>query len=105
MELSYAGILVSSLDDLYIDAFYWIRAAYRRFVIHRRYPRLTAQELRGEDERWFAIMVPAWKEYAVLAQMIEHTIATLEYRKFVIFVGTYQNDPDTTIEADRMARC
>ncbi|AJY04069.1 glycosyl transferase family protein [Burkholderia sp. SIMBA_043] len=98
-------ILVSSLDDLYIDAFYWIRAAYRRFVIHRRYPRLTAQELRGEDERWFAIMVPAWKEYAVLAQMIEHTIATLEYRKFVIFVGTYQNDPDTTIEADRMARC
>ncbi|MGT0251097.1 glycosyl transferase family protein [Burkholderia pyrrocinia] len=97
-------ILASSLDDLYIDAHYWVRAAYRAIVIRRRYPRLTAQALRDEDERWFAIMVPAWKEYAVLAQMIEHTIAALEYRKFVIFVGTYQNDPDTTIEADRMAR-
>ncbi|VWC73701.1 general secretion pathway protein E [Burkholderia aenigmatica] len=97
-------ILVSSLDDLFIDAYYWIRAAYRAWVIRRRYPRLTAQALRSEKERWFAIMVPAWKEYAVLAQMIEHTIAVLEYRKFVIFVGTYQNDPDTTIEADRMVR-
>lgn len=97
-------ILASSLDDLFIDAYYWVRAAYRSLVIRRRYPRLTAQELRSEEESWFAIMVPAWKEYAVLAQMIEHTIATLEYRKFVIFVGTYRNDTDTTIEAQRMAR-
>lgn len=97
-------ILASSLDDLFIDIYYWIRAAYRTLVIRRRYPRLTVEALRSEEERWFAIMVPAWKEYAVLAQMIEHSIATIEYRKFVIFVGTYQNDPDTTIEADRMAR-
>lgn len=97
-------ILASSIDDLYIDIHYWLRAAYRALVIRPRYPRLTAQALRKEEERWFAIMVPAWKEYAVLAQMIEHTIATLEYHKFVIFVGTYQNDPDTVIEADRMAR-
>jgi adsorption protein B len=97
-------ILLSSTDDAFIDAYYWVREAYRRFVIRARYPRLTLQELRSKEERWFAVMVPAWNESPVIAQMIEHTIAALEYRKFVIFVGTYQNDPETTAEVERMVR-
>ncbi|WP_240324721.1 hypothetical protein [Trinickia diaoshuihuensis] len=64
-------ILASSLDDLFIDVYYWIRAAYRALVIRRRYPRLTAQTLRSEEQRWFAIMVPAW---GVIGASCTHSI-------------------------------
>ena len=33
-------ILVSGLDDLFIDAYYWIRQAYRGLVIRPRHPPL-----------------------------------------------------------------
>ena len=49
-------------------------------------------------------MVPAWKEYDVIAKMIENTLATLEYERYVIFVGTYHNDAETTAEVERMVR-
>jgi adsorption protein B len=35
--------------------------------------------LRALDERYLALMVPAWKEYDVIAKMIENTLATIEY--------------------------
>lgn len=97
-------ILVSSLDDVFIDTYYWIRQVWRRLVKRRRYPCLAIAKLRQPEEQHFAMMVPAWQEFDVIAKMIENTMATLEYRHFVVFIGTYQNDSATTIEADRMAR-
>ena len=35
--------------------------------------------------------------------MVENAVATLEYGQVEIFVGTYQNDPDTIHEVDRLA--
>jgi adsorption protein B len=49
-------------------------------------------------------MVPAWKEYDVIAAMIENLVKTLEYRNYVVFVGTYCNDEATINEVDRMRR-
>lgn len=97
-------ILISSLDDFFIDVYFWVRTAWRWAVVKSRYPPLRIEQLREKEESWLAIMVPAWKEYDVIAKMVENTLATMEYRNYVIFVGTYQNDAETTAEADRMAR-
>ncbi|HLP96867.1 MAG TPA: glycosyl transferase family protein [Sideroxyarcus sp.] len=98
------AILGSSLDDLFIDLYYWGRELYRWVFVRSRYQPLRIEDLYQDEQRPFAIMVPAWKEYDVIAKMVENTLATVEYKKFVIFIGTYQNDAETTAEADRMAR-
>lgn len=97
-------ILVSSLDDFFIDVYYWVRSAWRWAAVSSRFAPLRIEQLREKEETWLAIMVPAWKEYDVIAKMVENTLATMEYRNYVIFLGTYQNDAETTAEADRMAR-
>src|SRR3989338_3406881 len=97
-------ILVSSLDDFFIDVYYWVRPAGRWAAVRSRYQPLRIEQLQAKEESWLAIMVPAWKEYDVIAKMVENTMATMEYRNYVIFIGTYQNDAETTAEADRMAR-
>ncbi|KWA27036.1 glycosyl transferase family protein [Burkholderia territorii] len=96
-------ILVSTLDDLTLDACYWV------FEIKRMLRREKAQTidigmLRAQEEHHLALMVPAWKEYDVIAKMIENTLATIEYERYVIFVGTYHNDAETTAEVERMVR-
>lgn len=99
-----ALILISSLDDFFIDVYYWVRETWRWAAVTSRYQPLRIEQLREKEESWLAIMVPAWKEYDVIAKMVENTLATMEYRNYVVFIGTYQNDAETTAEADRMAR-
>jgi adsorption protein B len=38
-------ILISSLDDLFIDVWYWVREVYRFFTVKRVYTPLTAEQL------------------------------------------------------------
>ncbi|WP_347555310.1 glycosyl transferase family protein [Robbsia sp. KACC 23696] len=97
-------ILFSSLDDLFIDAWFWVREIYRSLTIKRNYRPLTVAQLRGRDEQMLAIMVPAWHEHDVIAAMIEDAVRVLEYRNYVIFVGTYQNDAATIDQVERMRR-
>ena len=96
-------ILISSLDDLFIDAWYWTRRLYRAFFVQPKYRPLTPSQLRAKPEQPIAIMVPAWLEYDVIAVMIENMISVLEYRNYVIFVGTYVNDAATIAEVTRIA--
>lgn len=49
-------------------------------------------------------MVPAWLEYDVIASMLETMVSTLEYKNYMIFAGTYQNDERTIKEVERMRR-
>ena len=97
-------ILLSSLDDLFIDLWYWTRTLYRRFTVQRAYKPLTSAQLYQRDEQPIAIMVPAWHEYDVVAAMIEDMVRVMDYRNYVVFVGTYQNDPQTIAEVERMRR-
>ena len=99
-------ILLSSLDDLFVDAWYWGRRLYRRYVIRRRrdYHPLLIEDLHRNAEQPIAIMVPAWLEQDVISQMLEHMVNELDYRNYVIFVGTYTNDPATAAEVERMRR-
>lgn len=97
-------ILISSLDDLFIDLWYWVREIRRSFTVKRKYKPLTATQLRAVPEQPLAIMVPAWLEYDVIALMLENMVSTLEYKNYSIFVGTYQNDARTIHEVERMRR-
>lgn len=96
-------IFISTVDDLFLDGCYWF-CELRRLLRGEGKTSVDAQALRALEEQSLAIMVPAWKEYDVIAKMIENTLATMEYGRYVIFVGTYPNDAETTAEVDRMVR-
>lgn len=97
-------ILISSLDDLFIDVWFWVREVYRFFTVKRVYTPLTAEQLKARAEQPIAIMVPAWLEYDVIAAMIENMVRVMDYRSYMVFVGTYQNDAQTINEVERMRR-
>lgn len=97
-----AIILLSSVDDLFIDVWYWTRKVWRRVTVERRYAPLTVEQLYARDEQPIAIMVPAWHEQDVIAAMIEDLVRVLDYRAYTVFVGTYQNDAATIAEVERM---
>lgn len=99
-------IFVSSLDDLFIDGWYWVRRLWRSVTVERsrNYSRLTPEQLREREEQPMAVMVPAWHESDVIAAMVQNMVEVLEYRNYHVFVGTYVNDPATIEEVERMCR-
>ena len=97
-------ILISSIDDLFIDLWYWIRCLSRAGSYKRKYTALTPEQVRAKPEQPLAIMVPAWHEFDVIAAMLETMVNTLEYTNYTIFVGTYCNDQRTIDEVEKMQR-
>ncbi|AXK82320.1 glycosyl transferase family protein [Pseudolabrys taiwanensis] len=93
-------ILLSSLDDAFVDCYYWLREFYRWFWIRARYASLSAEALRAKPEVPIAIMVPAWQESDVIAAMLETSKTLIQYDSYRIFVGVYQNDPRTIQEVE-----
>ncbi len=100
--LGLSGIVffLSGIDDLFIDLNFLIRVSFRKLFVLPKHKRLSTEELRAAPERPIAIMVPAWDESAVIRQMLQNTLRTLEYSNYHVFVGTYPNDPDTQREVD-----
>lgn len=96
------AILVSGLDDLFIDCCYYAGEARRRF---RRAPARgpTEADLRAEPEQSIAVMLPAWHEHAVISKMLANTLRTVDYRNYDIFVGTYPNDEPTMLAVAAVA--
>lgn len=97
-------ILLSSIDDLFIDGWYWFREIRRSLSVKRHYKPLRPEQLRLKPEQHIAIMIPAWLEYDVIASMLENMVKVLDYRAYTIFVGTYCNDSATITEVERMRR-
>lgn len=95
-------MLVSGLDDLFIDVAYWVRRAWKALVVYRRHERMEYTELYTRPEQPLAIMVPAWHETGVIGHMAELAAQTLDYENYHIFVGTYPNDPDTQRDVDEV---
>jgi len=96
--------LVSGLDDFLTDCVYYLRAAYRKVFKSKKIKPVTWEQLASVPEKPVAIMVPAWQESAVIADMILNFKKSVQYDNWVLFVGTYPNDPETFREAER-ARC
>ncbi|NEX91273.1 glycosyl transferase family protein [Caulobacter sp. 17J65-9] len=94
-------IFVSSIDDLIIDFYYWHRAWRRGWRGLVKKPP-SQEALAAHPEKRIALMVPAWQESDVIANMIANTTNTFDYSNYEIFVGVYANDPDTRREVDRI---
>lgn len=99
-------IFVSSLDDFFIDVWYWARRILRHARVERdpKFKPLSAEMLRDRAEQPLAIMVPAWQESDVIAAMVQNMVEVLEYSNYRVFIGTYPNDRPTIDEVDKMAK-
>lgn len=94
-------ILVNGVDDLFIDMNYILRGIFK---VGRR--RMTVPDLKSVEQKRIAMLVPAWHEAAVIQQMLELNLRQLDYDadNYDIFVGTYQNDPETQEKVDLVSR-
>lgn len=95
-------ILISGLDDLFIDVAYWSRRLWRALTVYSRHKSFDPQTLYQLDEKPLAIMVPAWQEHGVIGNMAELAASTLDYENYHIFVGTYPNDAQTQREVEQV---
>ena len=95
-------ILISGLDDLFIDIVYWSRRAWRTLTVYRKHPYLSHHKLYKLEEKPLAIMVPAWQEHGVIDKMAELAATTLDYENYHIFVGTYPNDAETQRDVEKV---
>lgn len=85
------AFLLGGVDDLAIDfawAYAWLAD---RLTIGRRAPRRPP----GAAPVPIAILVPLWKEHAVITRMLEHNLAAIRYPDYHIFAGVYANDAET----------
>lgn len=89
-------IFLFGLDDLVIDVAALARRLYRALVIFRRHRPLHEDDLRRNPEQWIAVMIPAWREAAVIGRMLETTATSFDYAHYRLFVGCYANDPETS---------
>jgi adsorption protein B len=95
-------IVISSIDDVFIDIAYWTRRCWRALVTYKKYDRLDYSALYEPAEKPLAIMIPAWRETGVIGPMAKLAASTLDYENYHIFVGTYPNDPDTQRDVDEV---
>lgn len=92
------AILISGLDDLALDfvcLWAWAGDRFRR----RNRAKPAAAAIR-KPEKLIAIFVPLWHEHAVIAGMIEHNVAAVDYDNYHFFIGAYPND-DPTLDTVR----
>ena len=81
-------ILLSGLDDLFIDLVYFLR---RR----KSFPWPDEAELASLAQRRIAILLPLWHEDGVAREMLRHNRSVIRYANYDFFVGVYPNDPET----------
>ena len=97
------AIFISSSDDLLLDLYFWVSSAQARLVgLFRR--RVTTEDLYAKPQKRIAVIVPAWDESSVIAEMLRNNLERIDYDAYDIFVGVYQNDPATRAEVDRVAQ-
>ena len=85
------AVLISGLDDLALNAiclWAWVRGTSR--------PKPSESNI----EKHIAVFVPLWHEYQVIAGMVEHNVAAIDYDNYHFFIGAYPND-DPTLSAVR----
>lgn len=95
-------IFLSSVDDLLIDIYYWVRKLFRAVFIRPRHPHMKVEELFDVEQQPIALMSPAWDEPAVIGKMVTRCIEVFDYDNFHIFIGTYPNDPATQAAVDEV---
>jgi bacteriophage N4 adsorption protein B len=92
-------MIVSGIDDLWLDFCYLAGRISKPRPATEHHPSITAVPPSGDpaalDETLIALWIPAWREDTVLAHMVAHNVASIRYRRYHIFAGTYPNDEAT----------
>ncbi|MCX6599514.1 MAG: glycosyl transferase family protein [Acidobacteria bacterium] len=103
--------LVSGLDEFFLDLVYLLRILPRRTAGASGEQALvgakamhTEESLAGLPEKPIAVMIPAWNEGDVIAQMLENTLQTVRYSNYQVFVGVYPNDEATNAAVEKVSQ-
>lgn len=94
--------IISGIDDLFFDGYYWTRYLYRMWKT-RHYKPLTYEQLSAKKEQMIAVLVPCWHEAGVIGTMLRHNCYSIDYSNYYFFVGVYENDPATVREVQEVA--
>ena len=94
--------IMSGLDDLFFDGYYWIRHLWRIWKT-RHYEPLTYEKLANKKEQLIAVLIPCWREAGVIGAMLKHNSNAIDYSNYYLFIGVYPNDPETIAEVEAMA--
>ncbi len=92
--LLFAGVffLIGALDDLAVDALWLaLRAGGGAKSEQRSRGALQNRPLSGP----IAVVIPAWREAAVIGQTVRHMLDTWPQPGLRLYVGCYRNDPAT----------
>ena len=104
MLVASVGLFMGGLNDCAIDCIWILRGAWRRCFIFSRYERANAATLAlPRRPGRIAIMVAAWREDAVIGDMLRAALARIAHADFRIYVGVYDNDPATIAAVDAVA--
>lgn len=99
------GNIVSGLDDLAIDLYYWMTLFWRSLRYPRyRYPRLTDEDLDSVPQKKAAIFIAAWHEEDVIHEMLLCNSELIDYQNYDFFVACYPNDKPTQEKIDAACR-
>lgn len=94
--------IISGIDDIFFDIFYWFRYFFRIRKV-RHFEPLTYERLSSVPEKAIAIMTPCWHEANIIEVMLRHNCNAIDYKNYDIFVGVYPNDPDTVKSVQSVA--
>lgn len=95
--------ILSGIDDLFIDIFYWVRYLMR-LRRRRLFEPLTYESLNMKEEQYIAVLVPCWHEAGVIGTMLKHNCYSIDYANYYFFVGVYPNDPSTIAEVESVSK-
>lgn len=95
-------VLLSGLDDLFLDAAFVQRWLMLHLFGRPWFQWPTLREVDAAPRRRIAIFVPLWHEHGVISRMLERNIPATLYHAAEFFVGVYPNDFET-VEAVREA--
>lgn len=84
-------LILSGIDDVAVDLISTYAAIQRRRSSRCRLASVPAETF----ERRIAIIVPCWREHAVIARMIQQNVEAIRYSTYDIFIGAYPNDAET----------
>jgi bacteriophage N4 adsorption protein B len=90
------GFLIGGIDELIVDIIWLVRQFWRRWFVYPKFILATSKTIAPPRRPGnLAVLIPAWDESAVIADML--TAATARYggADYTIFVGCYPNDQAT----------
>jgi bacteriophage N4 adsorption protein B len=98
------GNILSGLDDLFVDVYYWVSYLVRRITYPRRkYPLLSDEDLDALPQKRGAILVAAWHEEDVIEEMLVTNSKLIDYQNYDFFIACYPNDLPTQARIDAAA--